>query len=189
LSSLKPIQERVLALIAAGFTATSAARQAGVHRHTVANWLHSQEFQAGLEEARATKQLLYWDQAEALAGKALANLCLLMDNPKVPPACASEPPSPRLNMPGLFYPLSREWCSRIPPSPRILKRALKRIRRTAPANSQTRTQPRVLPVPMAVLRTQGQECPKMSTRRRVSRPGLRQKMRQLEFVHFTLNGS
>ena len=86
MSSLKPIQERVLALIGAGFTATSAARQVGVHRHTVANWLQSEEFQAGLEDARATKQLLYWDQAEALAGKALANLSTLMDDPKVPPS-------------------------------------------------------------------------------------------------------
>jgi hypothetical protein len=82
--SLTPTQDQVLALISAGFTITAAAAQVGVHRNTVANWLHSDEFQTVLAEARYRKQLLYLDEAEALAARALARLTNLMDDPEVP---------------------------------------------------------------------------------------------------------
>ncbi len=38
---LTPAQEQVLTLIAAGVTVTGAAREAGIHRNTVGNWLRS----------------------------------------------------------------------------------------------------------------------------------------------------
>ena len=47
--SLTPAQDQVLALIAAGFSATLAAREADVHRHTVANWLKTEEFRSALD--------------------------------------------------------------------------------------------------------------------------------------------
>jgi hypothetical protein len=80
--TLSPAQQKVLALISAGFTATAAGRQVGVHRNTVANWLDSDEFCAALETARRHKILLYRDEAEALAAKALASLYQVMDNDK-----------------------------------------------------------------------------------------------------------
>jgi SEC-C motif len=83
--SLSATQHQVLALISAGFTATAAAAQAGVHRNTVANWLHSDEFRDALANARLHKQLLYWDEAEHLAAKAIARLTSLMDDPEMPP--------------------------------------------------------------------------------------------------------
>src|SRR5947209_3497992 len=84
--SLTPAQDQVLALIAAGFSATLAARQAGVHRHTVANWLKTEEFRSALDRARSEKQLLYADQAETMAAQAIANLTNLMIHPDVPAA-------------------------------------------------------------------------------------------------------
>jgi hypothetical protein len=83
--SLSATQHQVLALISAGFTATAAAARAGVHRNTVANWIHSDEFRDALENARHHKQLLYWDEAEHLAAKAIARLTSLMDDPEMPP--------------------------------------------------------------------------------------------------------
>lgn len=86
MESLTPTQDRVLALISAGFSATEAARQAGVHRHTVANWLQSEDFCTALALARAEKQMLYCDQAEALAAEALQNLTALMRDPTALPS-------------------------------------------------------------------------------------------------------
>ena len=85
-TSLTTTQQQVLALISAGFTATAAAGQAGVHRNTVANWLQSTEFKSALERARSQKELLYWDEAEALAAEAIGNLRELMHDPEVPAA-------------------------------------------------------------------------------------------------------
>jgi hypothetical protein len=83
---LSPIQEQVLALVAAGSTAIDAAHDAGVHRNTVSNWLRKEEFQAGLHEARARKELFFRDQAEALAAKAIAGLVKLSDDPLASPS-------------------------------------------------------------------------------------------------------
>jgi len=84
--SLSPIQEQVLDLIAAGSTAKDAARQSGVHRNTVQNWLRKDDFQAGLREARARKELFFRDQAETLAAKAIAGLMKLSDDPLASPS-------------------------------------------------------------------------------------------------------
>lgn len=82
--SLTAAQSQVLALISSGFTATAAAERAGVHRNTVVNWLREDDFREALEQARGEKAILYWDQAEALAAEALANLCTMMRDPAVP---------------------------------------------------------------------------------------------------------
>ncbi|HTQ54723.1 MAG TPA: SEC-C metal-binding domain-containing protein [Bryobacteraceae bacterium] len=84
--SLTPIQQKVLAFIAAGYSATAAALQAGVHRNTVANWLKSDAFREALEQSRYEKQLLYWDQAQAVIAEGLNNLRTLMYGENVQPA-------------------------------------------------------------------------------------------------------
>jgi len=80
--TLSLAQQKVLALVAAGFTANAAGKQVGVHRNTVLNWLHTEEFCTALAAARRDKMLLYADEAEALAAKALVKLYQMMDNDK-----------------------------------------------------------------------------------------------------------
>jgi hypothetical protein len=82
--SLTATQDQVLAMIAAGFTATAAAERAGVHRNTIAYWLRSEEFRNALEKARGEKEILYWDQAEALAAEAINHLRSMMYDSEVP---------------------------------------------------------------------------------------------------------
>jgi hypothetical protein len=82
---LSPIQEQVLTLIAAGSTAMDAAKQCGVHRNTVGNWLRKEDFQESLHEARARKELFFRDQAETLIAKVVAALLKLMDDPTASP--------------------------------------------------------------------------------------------------------
>ena len=82
--SLTTPQQKVLALIASGFTATAAAEQAGVHRNTVANWLRIDEFRSALVRAREEKEILYWDEAETLAAFGIANLRRLAVDTSVP---------------------------------------------------------------------------------------------------------
>jgi len=84
--SLTATQEQVLAMIASGSTAADAARTAGVHRNTVANWLHDDRFRASLERARADKALFYQDQADAVAAEALNALRAIMNDPATPAA-------------------------------------------------------------------------------------------------------
>jgi hypothetical protein len=84
--SLTPQQDKVLNLIASGLSATAAARQAGVHRHTVANWLKLDEFCEALEMARHHKQILLWDQALALVSEAVADLRQLKQDPAASPS-------------------------------------------------------------------------------------------------------
>ena len=83
-SSLTAQQQQVLALIASGFNATTAAEHAGVHRNTIAYWLRSEEFREALESARGEKEILYWDQAEVLAAEAIHKLRALADDPQSP---------------------------------------------------------------------------------------------------------
>ena len=89
--SLTSTQDQVLAMIAAGFTATAAAERAGVHRNTIAYWLRSEEFRTALEKARGEKEILYWDQAEALAAEAVNHLRSMMYDAPPAPARISTP--------------------------------------------------------------------------------------------------
>ncbi|MGA2136175.1 MAG: SEC-C metal-binding domain-containing protein [Bryobacteraceae bacterium] len=83
--ALTPIQLNVLDRIAAGATATAAAREAGVHRNTVANWIHTETFQAALRKARHTRDLLLFDAAHPLMYRAVAELLKLLEDPKSSP--------------------------------------------------------------------------------------------------------
>jgi hypothetical protein len=84
--SLTVSQDRVLALISAGFTASAAAQHAMIHRNTISNWLQTSEFRSALERARAEKALLYRDEAEALAAEALGALRAMLNDPATPAA-------------------------------------------------------------------------------------------------------
>lgn len=81
-SIFTPAQESVLTAVALGGAALDAMRQAGIDEDTIAAWLRDKEFCDALAQARIRKQLLYADQAEALAGEALARLRVLMSDPE-----------------------------------------------------------------------------------------------------------
>ncbi len=81
-SIFTPAQDRILTAVALGGTAIAAMREARIDSDTMAEWLRDKEFAAALEEARVQKQLLFCDQAEALAGEALARLRVLMSDPE-----------------------------------------------------------------------------------------------------------
>src|ERR1035441_7264025 len=55
---LTPAQQRVLALLSAGSTATAAAQFVGVHRNTAWNWLRSTAFRDALIDPAATRTSL-----------------------------------------------------------------------------------------------------------------------------------
>ena len=79
-------QQQVLALIASGFNATTAARHAGVHRNTITNWLKTEPFREALVEARLEKQILYWDEAETLVAEVIHDLRNLSHDLAVSPS-------------------------------------------------------------------------------------------------------
>ena len=82
---LSPVQEQVLAMIAAGATAKDAAKHAGVHRNTVCNWLRKPDFKESLDEARARKEIFFRDQAETLLAIAIDGLVKLSHDPEASP--------------------------------------------------------------------------------------------------------
>lgn len=85
--SLSPVQEQVLAAIAAGASTTAAAAQAGVHRNTVANWRRSSQiFQSALAQAHYDRALQVHELAVALAGDAVAAIQSILNDPKTPPS-------------------------------------------------------------------------------------------------------
>lgn len=77
-------QLHVLACIVNGATAVMAARAAGVHRNTIANWLRNAEFSTALREAREQRAILYAGQAEIVAAEAFAALRAVLLDPTVP---------------------------------------------------------------------------------------------------------
>ena len=80
--SLSPIQANVVAALAQGRTVSAAARQAGVHRGTIHNWLKAQpEFKTAVHAARREYTALVDDQLRELASTALDTLRALLENP------------------------------------------------------------------------------------------------------------
>jgi DNA-binding CsgD family transcriptional regulator len=79
-----PEQEKVLALLSAGHTATAAAAAAGVHRNTVGNWLRSSSFRQTLAHIQYQKALLWREKAEALAPAAFETIRQVMADPRAP---------------------------------------------------------------------------------------------------------
>ena len=84
--TLDPVQEHVLALIAAGSSITTAARTAGIHRNTVGYWLRSPDFANALAQAHYDQALRWREQAIALAPDALTTIQSILADPAAPAA-------------------------------------------------------------------------------------------------------
>jgi preprotein translocase subunit SecA len=87
---LTPAQQRVLALLSAGSTATAAAQFVGVHRNTVGNWLRSTAFREALIETRRDQGLAWREQARSLAGQALGAIQAVLADPQASAAVRLE---------------------------------------------------------------------------------------------------
>ncbi len=85
--TLLPAQAQVVTALAQGQSVTAAARQAGVHRDTIYQWLKSQpEFKAAIENARTEYVAVLSDGMRDLAARAIETLKELLDDPKTPAA-------------------------------------------------------------------------------------------------------
>ena len=85
--TLSPAQARVVVALAQGLSVTAAAREAGVHRDTIYQWLRNQpEFETAVENARAEYVAILADGVRDLAARALETLKELLDDPHTPPA-------------------------------------------------------------------------------------------------------
>jgi hypothetical protein len=87
---LTPAQQRALALLSAGSTATAAAQFVGVHRNTVGNWLRSTPFRDALTETRRDQDLAWREQARSLAGQAHGAIQAVLADPRSPAAVRLE---------------------------------------------------------------------------------------------------
>jgi hypothetical protein len=90
--NLTPAQQRVVALLSAGSTATAAAQFVGVHRNTVGNWLRSPAFRDALIETRRDQDLAWREQARSLAGQAVGAIQAVLAK-RLATAAQSAPPS------------------------------------------------------------------------------------------------
>ena len=85
MENLSPIQEKVLASIAAGDSASAAAAAAGIHRNTVGNWVRSSSaFRLALVHAQEVQQLHWREQAETRVAAAFATIDQIMADPEAP---------------------------------------------------------------------------------------------------------
>jgi preprotein translocase subunit SecA len=84
--NLTPAQQRVVALLSAGSTATAAAQFVGVHRNTVGNWLRSAAFCDALAETRRDQDLAWREQAQSLAGQTLGAIQAVLAKRQAPAA-------------------------------------------------------------------------------------------------------
>jgi uncharacterized protein YchJ len=83
-SPLTPAQQRALALLSTGATATAAANFVGVHRNTVRNWLRSAPFRDALAETRREQDLAWREQSRSLMAQALGTFQAVLDHPQAP---------------------------------------------------------------------------------------------------------
>jgi DNA-binding CsgD family transcriptional regulator len=88
--SLTLAQQRVLALMSTGVTASAAARSVGAHRNTVGNWLRSSVFREALAEARRAQAIAWREQAASLAGQATGAIQAILADPQAPAAVRLE---------------------------------------------------------------------------------------------------
>lgn len=84
---LTPAQAQVVRSLAAGRSVSAAAREAGLHRSTIHNWLNqSPAFSEAVRQARQDFQNELSDQLLELSAAALESLRGLLSNPETPPA-------------------------------------------------------------------------------------------------------
>ncbi len=84
---LSPAQAQVITALAQGRTITAAAREAGLHRSTIHNWLRIESaFKTSMQNARAEYAATLNDGMRDLAARALETLRNLLDDPDTPAA-------------------------------------------------------------------------------------------------------
>jgi hypothetical protein len=82
---LTPVQEQVIAAIAAGSNQSAAAEAAGIHRNTISHWRKtSAEFRDSLSRAQYEKAVFYREQAEPLMQLAMEGFRNLLSDPHTP---------------------------------------------------------------------------------------------------------
>ena len=82
---LSPAQAQVVTALAQGLSVTAAARQAGVHRDTIYDWLNKQpEFEESVETARSEYVAVLADGMRDLSTRALETLNNLLGDSKTP---------------------------------------------------------------------------------------------------------
>jgi len=83
--SLSPTQASVVAALVQGKSVSAAARQAGIHRTTVHNWMRGEpEFKAAVHRAKRDYVEFLNDQLRELATGALQTLHHLIEDPATP---------------------------------------------------------------------------------------------------------
>lgn len=86
-ANLTPAQAQVVRSLAAGRSVSAAAREAGLHRSTIHNWLNqSPAFVEAVRQARLDFQIELSGQLLDLSAAALESLRGLLSNPDTPPA-------------------------------------------------------------------------------------------------------
>jgi transposase-like protein len=86
-ANLSPAQAQVIAALACGQSVTAAAREAGLHRSTIYNWLqHEPQFKTAVESAQREYVEILNDGVRDLAADALRTLRELLNDPNTPPA-------------------------------------------------------------------------------------------------------
>lgn len=84
---LTPIEAAVIASLSAGKTVSQAARESGIHRSTIYNWLHRNPAFAGLlDQTISNHNSALLDQCAELVDPAFDTVRHLIENEEVPPA-------------------------------------------------------------------------------------------------------
>ena len=84
--TLSPKQLQVAVALAQGHTVSAAAREAGVHRGTIYQWIRTEaEFKAAAGEAKREYVAKLNDDLRELSAHALDTLRSLLDDPSTPP--------------------------------------------------------------------------------------------------------
>ncbi len=85
--ALSSVQTQIAAALARGASISAAAREAGVHRTTLYNWIESiPGFAAAVQQARDDHADRVRDSLRDLEGLALTRLRTLLENPDTPPS-------------------------------------------------------------------------------------------------------
>lgn len=83
--SLSPTQASIVVALAQGKSVSAAARQTGIHRTTVHNWMRNEpDFKAAVHRAKREYIELLNDQLRELAAGALQTLHTLIEDPAIP---------------------------------------------------------------------------------------------------------
>ncbi len=112
---LSPAQAQVITALAQGRTITAAAREAGLHRSTIHNWLRIESaFKTSMQNARAEYAATLNDGMRDLAARALETLRNLLDDPDTPAATRLKTALAVLQRPHLPIPAGMPRANRIP---------------------------------------------------------------------------